>query len=69
LWAGSRALGLHLWHPDALALNPMQLHAAAVLGQPGIRENREAARRQEVSDAAMRLAIFMDEHLTTRGKN
>jgi hypothetical protein len=47
----------------------MQLHAAAVLGQPGIRENREAARRQEVSDAAMRLAIFMDEHLTTRGKN
>jgi hypothetical protein len=46
----------------------MQLHAAAVLGQPVIRENREANRRQEVSDAAMHLAIFMDEHLTTRGR-
>ena len=67
LWAGSRALGLHPWHPDVLALNTMQLHAAAVLANPHVRERHETGRRQEVSDAAMNLAMYMDEHLTTRG--
>ena len=48
-------------------MNPVQLHAAAILANPRARENHVAAHHQDVSNAAMNLATFLDEHLTTRG--
>ena len=46
----------------------MQLHAAAVLGNPQVRENRQELHKREIASQAMALAMWMDEHLTTRGK-
>lgn len=70
LWRGSRALGLHPWHPDVQKLSEHQLEWAYLQasedfgGEP--RKGRLQAKDEATEAAAMELIIWADQHISGR---
>jgi hypothetical protein len=68
LWRGSKALGLHPWHPEALRLLPLQLEWAAIQAgedqgiglRHSVRQQKETERRTLVG----RLVAWADHHIS-----
>lgn len=68
LWAGSRALGLHPWHPEALNRTAYQLTWAVLLakreeGEDPL-ETRNKHRQQRLDEQAGELVAWADAHVT-----
>jgi len=68
VWEGSRALGLHPWHPDVMQLSQHQLWWAIVQSREdkgfSPRGRREEARAQERSESVGKLVAWADTHIS-----
>ena len=70
MWEGSRALGLHPFHPEALNLAPHQLWFAVVQGREdrGLdpRKKHQENLAAETSQKAGELMAWADQHVSRR---
>lgn len=66
MWKGSRALGLHPWHPDVRALGMHQIVYSWLLSDPSARERGEEFKRSGADAEAVALIAWMDQHLSRR---
>jgi hypothetical protein len=70
IWEGSRALGLHPWHPDVRRLTPNQLGWAIVQDREekgfNPRQKRQEALLEDRTRKAGELVAWADSHISRR---
>lgn len=68
LWAGSRALGLNPFQPEARSLSVLQLRLACLMGSEdagkGARDRRIASDLEARSETALSLINFVYKHFS-----